>query len=322
MKKSKGQSIDSFYVSKKSKKDNKKTKKNKKPQENKQKINLDNEIIIGLTPKKEENKKTKKKSKSKKTGKTKQRKTTNKKKNKSNLKVIKWTSIIIILVTAIVLFLKSSIFNIKQIEVVNNNLISKEEIIKLSTLEFEKNMFSYSNKTIKNAIKENAYIEKVKIKRGINGIVTLDITERTPTYMLKFGNSYVYINNQGYMLEVTEVPLELPIITGFETPIEEIKAGNRLILSDLEKLDDVIKIMNSAYETEFANLITNIDISDKKNYILTLANESKIVQFGGTTNINVKILKIKEIIEKEKGIEGEIYFQNSEKTIFREKVIF
>ena len=32
------------------------------------------------------------------------------------------------------------------------------------------------------------------------------------------------------------------------------------------------------------------------------------------------ILKIEEIIEKEKGKEGEIYFQNSEKTVFREKV--
>ena len=138
--------------------------------------------------------------------------------------------------------------------------------------------------------------------------------------MLKFANAYVYINNQGYMLEMSETPLELPTITGFKTPSEQIKEGNRLEIEDLKKLEDVIKIMNSVSDKTFSGTITNIDIEDSTNYKLTLTSENKIVNFGDTTNINVKLLKIEEIIEKEKGKEGEIYFQNSEKTVFREKV--
>ena len=38
------------------------------------------------------------------------------------------------------------------------------------------------------------------------------------------------------------------------------------------------------------------------------------------SNVNVKLLKIEALIEQEKGIEGEIYFQDSEKTVFREEV--
>ena len=333
MKKSKGQTVDLLYENKKTKNKKSTRKKNTSKKENDKIINLDNEIIIGLTPKKEEKTKAKKKNNNKNKKNNIKKKNANKKKlqqskniTKNNpkkrtwLKFVKWLFVILILLTAIVIFMLSSIFNIKEIKVVNNNKISTEEIINLSTLKIDNNMFKTTNKTIRNNIKTNAYIENVKIKRSINGIVTLDIIERKPTYMLKFANAYVYINNQGYMLEMSETPLELPTITGFKTPSEQIKEGNRLEIEDLKKLEDVIKIMNSVSDKTFSGTITNIDIEDSTNYKLTLTSENKIVNFGDTTNINVKLLKIEEIIEKERGKEGEIYFQNSEKTVFREKV--
>lgn len=333
MKKSKGQTVDLLYENKKTKNKKSTRKKNTSKKENDKIINLDNEIIIGLTPKKEEKTKAKKRNNNKNKKNNIKKKNANKKKLQQSknitkdkpkkrmwLKFVKLLFVILILLTAIVIFLLSSIFNIKEIKVVNNNKISTEEIINLSTLKIDNNMFKTTNKTIRNNIKTNAYIENVKIKRNINGTVTLDIIERKPTYMLKFANAYVYINNQGYMLEMSETPLELPTITGFKTPSEQIKEGNRLEVEDLKKLEDVIKIMNSVSDKTLSGTITNIDIEDSTNYKLTLTSENKIVNFGDTTNINVKLLKIEEIIEKEKGKEGEIYFQNSEKTVFREKV--
>jgi len=102
-------------------------------------------------------------------------------------------SIIILLALAIALFMMSSIFNIKQIVVLNNSKILSEEIISLSTLTPGINMFKTTNKTIRSNIKANPYIENVNIKRNINGTVTLEVEERIPTYMIKFANAYVYI---------------------------------------------------------------------------------------------------------------------------------
>ena len=361
MKKSKGQTIDSFYINKKEttkktktskktiaknvgatigrpqkRKINSKKKKKINNEENKI-INLDNEIIIGLTPKKEENKTTKK-TKNKKTRdeevenrtqpkKTKKinskKKIANKKqkeKNKKKNKIIKVIVILVLFATAIALFMMSSVFNIKQIIVTSNSKIKSQEIINLSTLTPGTNMFKTTNSMIKNNLKTNPYIEDVKIKRNINGTVTLDIQERKPTYMLKFTNSYVYINNQGYILEMSEKPLKLPILIGFQTPSEEMKEGNRLIVDDLKKLEDAIKIMETAKSISMDNIITQIDITNSLNYILTISSEDKTVQFGDCSNINVKLLKVQAVIEKEKGIAGEIYFQDLDKTIFREKV--
>lgn len=360
MKKSKGQTIDSFYINKKETKNKKKknvgtngsrfqkrgtnsSKKKKTNNEDNKIINLDNEIIIGLTPKKEETKTTKRpKNKKTRNGgtnpraqstKNKKPKKTNAKnvgaassrpqkvkKNKTKNKIIKWIFILILFAAAIALFMMSSVFNIKQIIVTNNSKITSQEIINLSTLTPGTNMFKTTNSIIKNNLKTNPYIEDVKVKRNLNGTVTLEIQERKPTYMLKFANSYVYINNQGYILEMSEKPLEIPMIIGFQTPTEEIKEGNRLIVDDLKKLEDVIKIMETAKSISMDNLITQIDITNVLNYILTISSEEKTVQFGDCSNINVKLLKVQAVIEKEKGIAGEIYFQDLDKTIFREKV--
>ena len=144
--------------------------------------------------------------------------------------------------------------------------------------------------------------------------------ERVATYMLKFANGYVYINNQGYMLEISQELLELPIISGFKTPTENIKEGNRLVVEDLKELENVIKIMEIAKTTSVGAIIAEIDISDPTNYKIIIPSENKTVEFGDLTNINVKILKIEYIIEQEKGKQGEIYFQGAEKAVFREKV--
>ncbi len=338
MRKSKGQTIDSFYTTKKSK--NKKTNSNKKKNENKDNeiINLDNEIVIGMTikeePKKQTNKKTTKtkkntnKTKSKQTKKietknaSKKKNSLNKKTKKKNikLKIVKWIILLILLITAIILFMLSSVFNINKITVTNNNKISEQEIINLSGIKKDENMFKMSNKKIKDDVKQNPYIENVKVSRSISGTINLEITERVATYMLKFANGYVYINNQGYMLEISQEPLELPVITGIKTPIEDIKEGNRLGVEDLKELENIIKIMEIARTTSVGEIITEIDISDIENYKIIIPSEKKTVDFGELTNINIKMLKIEYIIEQEKEKEGVIYFQGTEKAVFREKV--
>ena len=160
----------------------------------------------------------------------------------------------------------SSVFNITNITVTNNNKISEQEIISLSGLTKNENMFKVLNKKVEESIEQNPYIENVKITKTISGTVNLEVTERIATYMLKFANGYVYINNQGYMLEISQEPLELPIISGFKTPTENIKEGNRLVVEDLKELENVIKIMETAKTTSVGAIIAEIDISDPNQF--------------------------------------------------------
>ena len=243
-----------------------------------------------------------------------------KKKNIKARRIIAGLLTFICLAGIVVLILMSNIFSIKKVTVINNSHISKEQIIAESNIRVGDNLFKTFKSSIRSGVKTNPYIEDVKIMKKLNGEVILDIQERTPTFMLKGENNYWYINNQGYILENSTVALSTPVITGYAT--KDIAPGNRLEKQDLKKLDIVIQIMESAKSNGLNEKINSIDISDANNYILDIPSESKRVQFGDNTNINVKMLWILDLIEREKGIAGDIMLNvsNIKKVYFRERV--
>lgn len=246
-------------------------------------------------------------------------------KRKRVLRVIKYLTLLAIIIGGIVYTLLSPIFNIKNIEVYGNSKISSDTIISLSGLSINQNIFSFWTSDIKDAIKQNAYIDKVQISRKIPDKIEISVQERVATYMLTLGNAYVYINNQGYILEITSKKLAVPVIIGYNTPAEEIVEGNRLNETDLEKLNDVLKIMEAASsgDNKLAELITQIDISDKNNYILDISSEKKKIYLGDVSDLSTKILWINKILKDEEKNEGTICLNvnlNVEEPYFREKV--
>lgn len=313
---------------------NKKTKSNNVSARNKNNelFDFDKEIVIGMpriSDDKEKNKKNKKTSvntnKNKQNAKkklTKQQQIAIKKK-KAILKIVKVLTLIIVIIGVSIYVALSPLFNIKEINVTGNSKLSKEEIISLSELKTDENTFKVSKKNTKNKVKANAYIENVKIRRKLPDKVEIIVVERVATYMIPFANSYIYINNQGYMLEITSQKAEMPAIVGISTPEEELHEGQRLISEDLVKLGEVLQIMESANANELVDLITKIDISNRQDYILTLEKEKKAIHLGDVSNLSTKMAYVKKILNDEKGVEGEILVNTdltNKGAVFREKV--
>ena len=313
---------------------NKNAKSNKITNPNKESnlFDFDKEIVIGM-PKIPETKQQKNKRKNKNISNNKKKPAVTKKiskkqemaikKRKIILKIIRTIILIGILIGTLIYILLSPLFNIKDVTVTGNNKLSGEEIISLSEIRTEENIFKTSKNDIKNRIKTNPYVENVKIRRKLPDKVEIIVVERVATYMLPFANSYVYINNQGYMLEITSQKANLPIITGFSTPEENLHEGERLLSEDLVKLGEVLQIIESANANGIQELITKIDISNRQDYTIMLEKEKKLVHMGDVSNLSTKMSYINKIIQDEAGLEGEI-FVNTDLTnkgaVFREKV--
>ena len=245
------------------------------------------------------------------------------KKRKIIFRLIKWTSLVMLLIGGGTCFLLSSFFDVQNIVVTGNEKIAQETIISLSGIELEQNTFKISKSKIEQAIKTNAYIDSVKITRKLPETIEIKVVERKPAYMLTLGNAYVYMNKQGYLLEISQEKLEVPIITGILTQEEQIQEGNRLCTEDLPKLSSVIQIMDSANNNDIGKLITKINISDKQDYVLELKSEKKNVHVGDTSNLSTKMLYVKEVLQNEKKKEGDIFVNtdlSSKGAVFREKV--
>ena len=273
---------------------------------------MEDEIVINV------NKKTK--ANNKKTNKKNTKKVKNNKKNKLFFKRIKVIGITVGVITVSIILFSSSLFNIKKIDVEGNEGISDEKIISLSSIELYTNIFKINKNDIIKKIKENAYIEDVTISKKLPSKIILTIEERKPKYMLQFADSYVYVNNQGYMLEISNEKLDIPILIGFTTDLSNIKAGNRINIDDLKKMDMVIKIYETAKSNDLGNLVTKIDISNEKNYTLILESEGKKVYLRDCSDLNTRILYLKAILEKFAGRNGEIFLNidlNSQDAYFR-----
>lgn len=225
---------------------------------------------------------------------------------------------------AIIFALTSPIFNIKNINVINNSEVASDTVISLSGLKQEENIFRFYKGSVVDKIKENSYIENVKIRRKFPNTIEIEVEERVAKYSVDYMGKYAYINTQGYILEISEDSRGLPIIQGITTKEEEVVPGNRLNNEDLSRLEDAIKIMNSASENGLDRKVTSIDISDKDEYSIYLEEEKKKVHLGDVTNLSNKMLYVVAIMEQESGKEGDIYvngdLNNKFQPYFREKL--
>ena len=289
-----------------------------KKAEQKSQFDFDTETVIGMAQKNNkvkeqeiQRKKTKKQAKLE-------------RKMKKIKRIIKWTALLLIIIGGIIFALVSPLFNIKEIQVVNNNLITTETIVSLSQLQENQNIFKFNKNKVEKEIKTNPYIESVNIKRKIPNKVEISIEERKRNFNVEFLNGYAYINNQGYILEISEQKLDLPVIQGISTEQEQIVEGNRLNTEDLEKLETVIRIFNISQKYDLDKKISGINIENKNNYIIYMDEEKKTIYLGNESNLSNKMLYLSPILQETQGKEGIIYlngdFNNNFNPIFREKV--
>ncbi len=228
------------------------------------------------------------------------------KKKKMGKKIIGFFSILVLVAVIVVLALTAPIFNITEITVNGNKQVSSNMIISLSGLRKGENIFKF-NSSVEQKIKENAYIETVNVKRKLPGTVEISVEERTIKYQINLINSYVYIDKNGYILENSAEKKDVPVLVGLSIKENEMLNEKRLKTEDLEKLNDIIKIMNSAKAINIDNLITEINTENRDNYVLYLESKGKRINIGDTSNLANKMLYVQRILENEEGKTGSAF---------------
>lgn len=291
--------IEDIMKRKKAKEREKRIKQNKIKKEDN--FDIETETVIQMTNK---NKLKKEEERIKKIN---QQEKKRKKRNKKIKMFLKIFLLLGIIIGGTIFAMVSPIFNIKEVQVVNQKQISAETIISLSELKTGENIFRFDSNKVINKIKENAYVEKATIHRKIPNIVQIDVQEREHSYSVDFLGKYAYINNQGYILEIGEDSKQKTILQGISTPEDQVTVGNRLNEEDLKKLEDVLKILKVAKEYNLDTKVTSIDISDQNEYSIYLEEEKKKVHLGNNEHLSNKMLYVESVIQEEKGKTGEIF---------------
>lgn len=117
-------------------------------------------------------------------------------------------------------FLRSPFFNLQQIVIEGNSLVSKQDLLALANVGPGTNMFQVPTSAVKKNILLHPLIEQVEVSSRFPSTLVIKVVERRPAAMIPVQNGFVVVDAQGLFLQRSDTwPKDrLPIISGVQLP--------------------------------------------------------------------------------------------------------
>ena len=161
--------------------------------------------------------------------------------------------------------LQSDIMNLKEIVVNGNEQVKVEEIINISNLVTNKNIFKYNLEEIESTIETHAYIKDAKVGRKLPKTITIEVKERAEYAIIPYMGSYIYIDEENVALRAGDsyIANDHIIITGVE--FKSFKTGEKIEAANDKALKSALDILKAAKLTSIFDMISEINISEENN---------------------------------------------------------
>lgn len=226
-------------------------------------------------------------------------------KKKANRRLIFYLSIFFLLVS-IVVYLQSPLSNIKTINVTGNTVLSKEEVIELSELTTQTNIWSINKKKIAKEIEDCPMIESVKVKRSLPWTVNISLKEFGLVGFIKEEDYYIPVIEDGNVIKerlAEKISGEAPLLINF---------------SEKDHLEKMAIELNKLPKS-ISNLISEIywqPTEENQNKILLYMNDGYVVSStmrGFSDKMSVYPSIVSQLDSETKGIihiGGGAYFES------------
>lgn len=213
------------------------------------------------------------------------------KKNKRNILIL---GIFIVSIGSFAL-LKAELFNIVEVTIEDNSILSKEEIVDENEL-LGNNIFLVKLNELENKVLLNPYVDEVSIKRRIPNKVSVIVKERIASYKVIEDNKSYILNDDLVIMEKRDDldGIILPILEGLDIEGRELGEG---ITENKEKID-FLKSLKLTSDTYDDIKIDSVNVSDINNIYLYL-NDCKVI-LGANDNLEEKLTKAINILRSNK----------------------
>ena len=213
-----------------------------------------------------------------------------KKKNTGNIMII--LTLLLMITIGMYTLLNSELFETKNIEIVGNTVINDDEIIKKLDIKVDKNIFMYNTNKMINKLKDNPYIEDVKIKRTLPSGLKITIKEKEVYAILRDGKDYCYIDNQANFIEQIKDIEKDDIV---KVDVAYIIEDNNIKFKDKEEKDTLIKLLDAIKECNLSKKINEINF-EKSDIINIYTNDNIQIKLNKDNNIKYNISRSSAIM--------------------------
>lgn len=213
-------------------------------------------------------------------------------------------ALLIILLVLILTFSVLSLtifFPIENIKLTGKSIYSFEQIVEVSGITQEDNMFLPLFNGSKQRIKKSLpYIKTVSYKYSLPGTIIIEVTPYTAAYQFHIKNDYVIAASDGVVLEVLSKEQEsIPLI---KVNALEYKVRDNFAFGDTGREEAFLKLTEAL--KDFGHTFNQLDITDPLDISLVV-NDNTVLKLGSATYIPEKMKMAKKMLaDIPKGEEG------------------
>lgn len=174
-------------------------------------------------------------------------------------------------------------FNIKTIEVKNNEVAIKNDIITRSGIFVGDNIMSFSKRKASNAIEEIPVVKKASIHRKYPATVVINITEEESFFILGIEDNYYEVERNGKIISQDKslTRFDVPLVDGI--PIENVKVKDNVFKMKEPKMETVRNVLEFLKEEDLLDDLSQYHVSKEGKNYLYFENGSmiKFVKYEG-----------------------------------------
>lgn len=223
------------------------------------------------------------------------------KKRKKAASQVMAMAVLVVAVLAVLFVLASSqVFKVRNILVVGNRNLLKEEVITQSGVQIGDNLLSLSDTELKKRLEKNRYIEYIGHEFDYRGTLTLRINERLGMGVVNALGLYYVLDAEGMVLEcagsVFPDTVAGPKISGFSMDDNtRVVIGDKLPVRDNGQLESMRRVLTMLDSVGMLGRISQLDVKNLDNLYLMTTDGAKIV-LGDDGSLQTKLLIAREVL--------------------------
>lgn len=244
-----------------------------------------------------------------------------KQKKKKKIKRGKGKAAIIVLVLIFILggisFIGYKVLRVAKIEVAGVETISCDYVAGLSKINIGEHVFNIRENEVKKNIESDPYLELISLKIKYPNEVLITVKERKKVAAVEALNMYIYIDSEGYVLEMGKAEDNNSLIVVKGINVAKYELGEKINFSDELRFSAVTGILSGIYAVSLNDVISAIDFSNINDIVINEVGGIKI-KFGQADNIEKKMEWISSVLTNlsEQGKTGGVLDVSTAKTAY------
>jgi cell division protein FtsQ len=182
--------------------------------------------------------------------------------------------IVFLCIIAVMPTMTSSLFAVKNIQVMGNKNISAGEIIKAADFFYDKNLLTIKEKDVKKAISESIPVKEVHLTYKLPNTLVISVKEREVAAALPYLSGFILIDADGVVVKMLSKldSIIVPVVTGFEITHASV-AGRPAIRNNEDSFRKLLELISaiSPLSSELSEIhVDKGNANDTVFYLYTL----------------------------------------------------